>query len=117
MSDIVQFPKVDRQQEQSERDWEPVATNQATFFQHSSVKAILRGVSRFVWLLTVLMWPIMKWVVTAEVTFQLFRMLYYWDTPEANAGWTFLLHFAVLTALTCYVSIYEPKGFLAAKKG
>ena len=116
MSDIVQFPKVDRQQEQSERDWEPVATNQATFFQHSSVKAILRGVSRFVWLLTVLMWPIMKWVVLPRSRSS-FSACCIIGTPEANAGWTFLLHFAVLTALTCYVSIYEPKGFLAAKKG
>ena len=117
MSDILQFPKVDRQQEQSERDWEPVATNQATFFQHSSVKAILRGVSRFVWLLTVLMWPIMKWVVTVPRSRSSFSACCIIGTHQRLMLDAFLLHFAALMALTCYVSIYEPKGFLAAKKG
>ena len=32
------------------------------------------------------------------------------STPGVYAGWTFLLHFAVLTALTYFVSIYKPKG-------
>lgn len=64
-----------------------------------------------VWMLTVLIWPILKWVVSLDCVFQLVRMMYHWDTPGVYAGWTFLLYFGVLTALTYFVSVYEPKGF------
>jgi hypothetical protein len=37
-------------------------------------------------------------------------MIYHWETPRVYAGWDFLLHFATLTALTCFVSLYKPKG-------
>lgn len=69
--------------------------------------AVVKGV----WMLTVLLWPILKWIVSLDCVFQLVRMMYHWDTPDVYAGWTFLLHFGVLTALTYFVSVYEPKGF------
>ena len=53
---------------------------------------------------------VLKWLVSIEVFFQFIRMIYHWNTPGVYAGWTFLLHFAVLTALTYFVSIYKPKG-------
>ena len=37
-------------------------------------------------------------------------MLYHWNTPGVYAGWSFLAYFAVLTAITYFVSIYKPKG-------
>jgi len=43
-------------------------------------------------------------------------MIYYWETPGVYAGWTFLAHFAGLTALTCFVASYEPK-FMRSKLG
>jgi hypothetical protein len=42
--------------------------------------------------------------------FQFVRMLYHWNTPGVYAGWSFLAYFAVLTAITYFVSIYKPKG-------
>jgi hypothetical protein len=46
------------------------------------------------------------------------------EHPNVYAGWTFLLHFAVFTALTYLVAVHRPRGFrdltpqvLAAKKG
>ena len=64
-----------------------------------------------VWVTTVLVWPILKWVIALDCVFQLVRMIYHWNTSGMYAGWTFMLHFAVLTALTYFVSVYKPKGF------
>lgn len=73
-------------------------------------KAVLAGAVRVVWVVTVLVWPLLRWVLSFEVLFQMMRMVYYWNTPGLHAGWTFLLHFALLTALTYFVSAYIPKG-------
>ena len=37
-------------------------------------------------------------------------MLYYWNTPGSDAGWSFLAHFAVLVVLLCFITMYKPKG-------
>ena len=68
------------------------------------------GMVRTIWVVTVLIWPVLRWVLSFEVLFQMVRMFYYWNTPGVHAGWTFLLHFAVLTAITYFVSAYTPKG-------
>lgn len=65
---------------------------------------------KFVWVVVVLLWPILKWVVSIDCVVQLLRTMYYWNTAGVHAGWTFALHFAALTALTYFVSIYKPKG-------
>jgi hypothetical protein len=62
-----------------------------------------------VWVVTVLTWPLLKWLVSIDVALQFFRMLYHWNTAGAHAGWTFVLHFGVLFALTCFVAFYKPK--------
>lgn len=76
--------------------------------------ALLRGlfasVVKAVWVVVVLVWPLLKWIVSLDVIFRLIRMIYHWNTPGVFAGWTFLAHFAVLVALTYFVSIYKPKG-------
>ena len=77
---------------------------------NDSVKGIVSGIVRFIWVMTVLIWPMLKWLLSLEVFFQLVRMFYYWNTPGIYAGWTFALHFSLLTALTYFVSIYKPKG-------
>jgi hypothetical protein len=63
-----------------------------------------------VWVITVLIWPILKWVIAIDCVYQLIRMTYHWNTPSLHAGWTFAMHFAVLTSLTYFVSVYKPKG-------
>ena len=62
------------------------------------------------WVAVTLMWPVLKWILSINVGFQFFRMIYHWGTPDIHAGWTLLLHFAALTSLTCFVSLYKPKG-------
>ena len=56
-----------------------------------------------IWSLLVLCFLVVKWVVLiaigGDLLYQFFRMLYYWHTPGTHAGWTFLLHYGVITAV------------------
>lgn len=101
MKKIIRFPK----EEDAKLDiMKPVTSI------NDSVNGITSGIVRFIWVMTVLIWPMLKWILSIEVFFQLVRMFYYWNTPGMYAGWTFTLHFSLLTALTYFVSIYKPKG-------
>ncbi|MEW7981762.1 MAG: hypothetical protein G8D58_14015, partial [gamma proteobacterium symbiont of Phacoides pectinatus] len=42
--------------------------------------------------------------------FLIANYIYHWNTPDVYAGWTFLLHFAVLTVLTYVMANWKPKG-------
>lgn len=105
MTNIIKFPRGDAPPVAPA----PVPVKPANGF-NTKGKALLAGLVRVVWVATVLVWPVLKWVVSIEVFFQFVRMIYHWDTPGVYAGWTFLVHFAVLTALTYFVSLYKPKG-------
>jgi len=72
--------------------------------------SLVAGLVKFIWVVTVLLWPIIKWVLSIITFFQFLRMLYHWNTPGVYAGWTFLAYFAALTAITYFVSFYKPKG-------
>lgn len=65
---------------------------------------------RVVWTLAVLFWPLLRFVLAVACVYRLAAMVYFWDTPGTYAGFMFLLHFAGLTAMTYFVSIYKPKG-------
>ena len=73
-------------------------------------RGLVAGLVKFVWVATVLVWPVLKWVLAIITFFQFVRMLYHWNTPGVYAGWSFLAYFAALTAITYFVSIYKPKG-------
>nr|WP_176451038.1 KleE stable inheritance protein [Bordetella pertussis] len=109
MSNIVKFPKLTKPPA-GPPEPPPAVVSSPAPPQPPAGRGFVAGVIRFVWVATVLVWPILKWVLSIEVFFQFVRMLYHWNTPGAYAGWTFLLHFAVLTAITYFVSIYKPKG-------
>ena len=102
MSKIIKFPSVH---------------NPSVSPIHSNVENITAGkgkrlstfLLRFIWVVTVLVWPVLKWILSIEVFYRLIRMWYHWNTPDVYVGWTFLSHFLVLTALTYYVSIYKPR--------
>jgi len=103
MTNIIKFPT---KKIQSVGFVQDRSTNQLNVI----AKSVFDRVIRFVWVVTVLTWPIFKWVLSLDILFQMFRMIYHWNTPDVYAGWNFLMHFSMLTALTCYVSIYKPKG-------
>jgi len=68
--------------------------------------ALLKGI----WVVTVLLWPFLKWIIALDCVYQVVRMMYHWNTPGVFAGFTFLLHFGAFVALTYFVSLYKPKG-------
>ncbi|WP_017169813.1 KleE stable inheritance protein [Xanthomonas phaseoli] len=100
MSKIIKFPAMAEPPREAKPA--PVLTPKGS--------GILAGIVKAVWIVTVLVWPFLRWIVALDVTFQFVRMLWHWHTPGVHAGWTFLLHFAVLTALTYFVSLFKPKG-------
>jgi hypothetical protein len=60
------------------------------------------------WVCIVLIWPMMKFILTIDCTVQLILVFYYWNTPGEYAGWTFILHFTIFVIFTYFVSIYKP---------
>ena len=89
---------------------EPEVSAQASPESNANGNSFFAGLVKTVWVVTVLVWPLLKWLVSFDVVFQLVRMIYHWNTPGSYAGFRFLLHFAVLTALVYFVSLYKPKG-------
>lgn len=77
------------------------------------LKRMIRGAVTVVWFVVSLIWPLLRWILALDVVFQLVRMFWYWETPGVNAGWTFLLHFFVLVAMTYFVSA---RGLPKSKK-
>jgi len=108
MTNIVKFPKEHRNRPQPA---EP-ALPKPEKVKAKQVKSggILNALSKGIWVLTAICWPVLKWVLSLDCVYQLVRMIYHWDTPGAHAGWNFLLHFSVLCAVTYYVSVHKPKG-------
>ena len=103
MARILKFPI-------AERLMKPPVKKQEPSTPEGSKNKVLEAVSRGLWVSIVLLWPVLRWVVSIDVFIRLVVMLYHWDTPGKYEGWVFLLHATVLVALTYYVSIYRPKG-------
>jgi len=72
---------------------------------------LLKGLWASVWLVLACLWIMGRWIAGIDLLFQLIRTAYFWNTPNVYAGWTFLLHFAVFTAWTCFVAVYRPAAF------
>ena len=53
-------------------------------------------------------WTPIKWFLAIDCFIQLLRTMYYWNTPGIHAGWVFLLHFSVLTALMLFITSFTP---------
>jgi hypothetical protein len=102
MSNIIQFPRREVMPPVQEA---PQTNNSAQGI--GVVSVIVAGV----WVVIVLLWPLLQWIVSLDVLYQLLRTLYYWRTPGVYAGWTLVMHFTALTALTYFVSVYRPQGY------
>ena len=100
MSNIIKFPK-EIEQPAAPAPVEPAAASAAP--NKAPGAGLLAGLVKFVWVATVLVWPILKWVLSIATFFQFVRMLYHWNTPGVYAGWSFLAYFAVLTAITAAI--------------
>lgn len=56
------------------------------------------------WLLVAISWPLLRWILALDVTFQFLRMLIGFIRYGPYLDWTFLLHFIVYVFLICFVT-------------
>ena len=59
------------------------------------------------WVLTIAVWPILRWVLALDVTAQLFRMLVIFADKGVHLDWTFISHSLAAVALFCFVACYR----------
>jgi len=72
-------------------------------------KTILIHFINALWVLTLLLWPILRWIMALDVAFQAFRMAVTWNDPGKHAGLTFIVHFLIFAAVTYFATNYKPK--------
>ena len=102
MTNVIKFPE--RKKPAQQTPCQPIEPKPAP----NLLQSLRRKTLKAVWCLTVLSWPLLRWVLAFDVTIQLIRMLIDWNHPDTYSGWRFLLHFSVFSALTYYVSLYDP---------
>ena len=56
------------------------------------------------WVTVAIMWPILRWMLVFDVTFQFIRMLAEFMRRGLYIDWIFFLHFAVYVSLICFVT-------------
>lgn len=103
---VIYFPNKNKEKADSVNQVFPTESPPVPFW-----KRLIQGFFTLVWMLTVLCWPVLKWIIALDVSCRLILMFYRWSDPTSNAGWVFLLHFLVFSALTYYVSCYKPANF------
>jgi hypothetical protein len=79
-------------------------------------QGVWRGTVSVLYFLAVLTYPVIKWIFGLDVFLQFLKMLFTWNEPHVHAGWTFLVHFGLLTAYTCFVTLYRPSWLEDEKK-
>ena len=65
---------------------------------------------RILWVLVVLLWPLLKWIMSIDCVIQLMLTIYRWHNTPIHAAFTFGIHFGALAAMTYFVACYKPKG-------
>ena len=64
---------------------------------------------QLVWALTVMIWPLLRWVLALDVTLQLFRVFVLSMHQGWYLDWILIEHFMFFVALTYFVSVYKPR--------
>ncbi|MDP5168575.1 KleE stable inheritance protein [Pseudomonas syringae] len=77
----------------------------------STSRKLVDSVVTALWFVVVFCWPFLRWILGLDVAFRFALMCWHWDNNLSHAGWTFLLHFGVLVALTVFVSAFKPQSF------
>jgi hypothetical protein len=86
-------------------------TNSAHFKIKDVSLSLIKILWASIWVVIVCLWPLVRWLAGIDLSFQLIRTAYYWNSPNVSAGCTFLLHFVSFTALTYFVGVHRPAGF------
>ena len=79
MSNIVKFPRASKPP--APEPVQPAAPAAAPAAPKAEGRGLVAGLVKFVWVATVLVWPVLKWVLAIITFFQFVRMLYHWNTP------------------------------------
>ncbi|SEO18959.1 hypothetical protein SAMN05216404_11352 [Nitrosospira multiformis] len=70
---------------------------------HMGSKVVSRFVS-ILWFLVAFFWPVLRWLLAIDVTFQFFRMLIGFSRSGLYFDWSFFLHFLLYTCMICFVT-------------
>lgn len=73
------------------------------------------GVILWAWVCVVMVWPLLRWIIALDCVVQLISFIYHLTTSvdiyiKFQSCVVFILHFAALSALTYFVSVYKPRG-------
>jgi hypothetical protein len=110
MTKILQFPRGGNSPTTSENSASDGSAMAPPQRKDTKAASFTKGMIKGLWLLTGLMWPLLRRVFALDLVFQFVRMLWHWNTPDLHAGWTFMLHFALFCTLYYFVAVYEPEG-------
>ena len=69
-----------------------------------AVSASLNALVRLLWLITAISWPILRWLLAFDVTFQFMRMAVKFMRQGLYFDWLFWSHFILYVVLICFVS-------------
>ena len=98
-TNIINFPK-------------PQAVRQKIKDQKNVVKNknVVTKIVFWPWLGLVLVWPILKWIISTYVFFLGIKVFYYWSDPGFIHVLNFLFYFVVFVFLIYLVSAFEIKN-------
>jgi hypothetical protein len=115
MAKIIQFPKSARVPAPVIKEMPRPAAKTALVMQGIRFFArflvgLVKGVSAIVFLVGCAIWPVLAWIISADLLFHFIRMIYFWNTPDTYAGWIFLLHLGVpIICMGYFIFIFNLK--------
>lgn len=74
-------------------------------------KRLMSWIIGLVWLFLGLFWPLLNWLAAMDVVFQLFRALFYSNTPAIHATLQASIHGVLYILLSLFIYLYRPKSF------
>ncbi|GAB2881117.1 hypothetical protein GCM10027277_57770 [Pseudoduganella ginsengisoli] len=64
-------------------------------------ESLIKHFINALWVITLLFWPVLRWIMALDVVFQAVRM----------AGVTFVAHFLIFAAVTYFATNYKPENY------
>lgn len=66
---------------------------------------LLRGLIKFVWVISVIIWPVVKWFIVLDLLFAFLKMVF---NTEPASTWYFMAHALVAISIYWFVRLYNP---------
>ena len=74
-----------------------------------SPKTFLNRLVTLCWMVTVFVWPVMKWILSLNVLMHFIWMLMSWKDKGFYALLVFLFYFMILVFFTYFVESFKPE--------